>query len=90
MKVRKGWEADAHCNGCLASIHTITYDTEEQAVNAAAQAWNCRFKPEEHSLLNPAGQYACKFAENHGISVAEAMKQPMVRARFEYFNQTGA
>lgn len=40
-------------------------------------------------LLNPAGQYAVKFAQNHGISIDEAMEQPMVKARFEFFNATG-
>jgi Lar family restriction alleviation protein len=42
MTVRKGWEADAHCNGCLASFHTITYDTEEEAIAAAMAGWNQR------------------------------------------------
>jgi len=42
MQVRKGWEADAHCNGCLASIHTITYDTEQEAIDAATSDWNRR------------------------------------------------
>ena len=40
-------------------------------------------------LLNPAGQYAVKFAENHGMSISKAMEQPMVKARFEFFNVTG-
>lgn len=43
----------------------------------------------DEKLLNPAGEYAVKFAENHGISVAEAMERPMVKARFVVFNQTG-
>lgn len=42
MKVRKGWESDIHCNGCLLSMHTITYDTEEQAIAACTAAWNRR------------------------------------------------
>jgi hypothetical protein len=42
MQVRKGWEADAHCNGCLVSLHTITYDTEEEAIAAAIKGWNNR------------------------------------------------
>ena len=40
-------------------------------------------------LLNPAGEYAAEFAKNHGISIAAAMEEPMVKARFEYFNKTG-
>lgn len=40
-------------------------------------------------LPNPAGQYAVKFAQNHGMSINEAMEQPMVKARFEFFNATG-
>ena len=31
-------------------------------------------------LLNPTGEYAAKFAENHGISFSEAMSAPMVKA----------
>jgi hypothetical protein len=43
MQVRKGFEAVVHCNrSCLASIHTITYDTEEQAIKAVTEAWNKR------------------------------------------------
>lgn len=40
-------------------------------------------------LLNPAGQYAVEFAQNHGMSIGKAMEQPMVKARFEFFNATG-
>lgn len=41
------------------------------------------------NLLNPAGEYAALFAKNHGMTINEAMEQPMVKARFEYFNATG-
>ena len=34
----------------------------------------------EEKLLNPVGEYAAKLAENHGMSIAEAMKEPMVKA----------
>lgn len=47
MTVRKGWEADIHCLDCLLSMHTITYDTEEQAINAATTAWNRRAEVKE-------------------------------------------
>jgi len=40
-------------------------------------------------MLNPAGEYAVTFARNHGMSIAAAMEQPMVKARFEVFNKTG-
>lgn len=43
----------------------------------------------EQKLLNPYGEYAVKFAENHGMTINEAMKQPMVKARLEFFNATG-
>lgn len=43
----------------------------------------------EQKLLNPYGEYAVKFAENHGMSIYEAMQQPMVKARLEFFNATG-
>jgi Lar family restriction alleviation protein len=43
MKVRKGFEAVIHCNDdCLASICTITYETEQEAVKAVIEAWNRR------------------------------------------------
>ncbi len=44
---------------------------------------------DENKLFNPAGEYALKFAKNHGISIAEAMEKPMVKARFAYFADTG-
>lgn len=40
-------------------------------------------------LLNAYGKYLCKFAKNHNMSIQEAAEQPMVRARFDYFNKTG-
>lgn len=40
-------------------------------------------------MLNAYGEYALKFARNHGISVAEAMEAPMVKARKVYFDATG-
>ena len=40
-------------------------------------------------LLNPYGEYLLKFAHNHGMTVDEAAKQPMVKARLEVFNATG-
>ena len=43
----------------------------------------------DEKLLNPAGEYAVKFAENHGMSISDALEQPMVKARMEFFNQTG-
>ena len=46
MQVRKGWEADIQCS-CLLSLHTITYDTGEEAVSAATTAWNRRIGDEE-------------------------------------------
>lgn len=36
-------------------------------------------EPEE-KILSPVGEYAIKFAENHGISMSEAMRHPMVKA----------
>ncbi len=42
FKVRKGYEANVHCDYCLASMSTITYDTEEEAYLAAIKAWNRR------------------------------------------------
>ena len=42
FKVRKGYEAAVQCNGCLAQMVTITYDTEEEAIESAEKAWNRR------------------------------------------------
>lgn len=42
LGARKGFETDIHCDECSASIHTITYDTEAEAVSAAMLAWNRR------------------------------------------------
>ena len=43
----------------------------------------------DQKLLNPVGEYAVKFAQNHGISIREAFEQPMVKARRAFFNATG-
>lgn len=47
------------------------------------------YKETTEKMLNHAGEYAVKFAKNHGISVAEAMEKSMVKARFDVFNETG-
>lgn len=39
--------------------------------------------------LNPAGEYATRFAQNHRMSIAEAMEHPMVQARFRVFQEAG-
>lgn len=42
-RVRKGYEANIQCNGgCILHMGTITYDTEEEAVEAVITAWNRR------------------------------------------------
>ena len=47
-KARKGYEANIQCNGgCLALMRTITYDTEEEAVNNVVKAWNRRADNEQ-------------------------------------------
>lgn len=43
----------------------------------------------QRKMLNPYGEYVLKFAENHGISISEAYKQPMVKARYDFFCKTG-
>ncbi len=40
-------------------------------------------------VLNPYGEYVLKFAENHNMSITEAYEQPMVRARYKFFCETG-
>ena len=44
---------------------------------------------QEERLLNPAGEYAVKFAENHGMSIQEALEHPTVKARRMFFEATG-
>lgn len=34
----------------------------------------------EEKILSPVGEYAIKFANNHGMSISEAMEHPMVKA----------
>ena len=47
-KARKGYEANIQCNGgCLALMRTITYDTEEEAVEAVVNTWNRRADNEQ-------------------------------------------
>ncbi len=41
------------------------------------------------AMLNPYGEYVVAFARNHGISIAEAYEQPMVKARKVFFDATG-
>jgi len=38
-------------------------------------------------LLNQHGQYAVKFAENHGMSINEALEHPTVKAHAEYLSK---
>ena len=42
FKARKGYECPIQCSRCLALMQSITYDTEEEAVQAATKAWNRR------------------------------------------------
>lgn len=41
-KSRKGYEASVKCCGCLLQMASITYDKEEEAVEAVTKAWNAR------------------------------------------------
>ena len=41
-EVRKGYEADIHCSGCMLNYHTITFDTENDAIEDALNGWNKR------------------------------------------------
>lgn len=42
FKSRKGYEANALCTCCMANMHTITFDTEEEAEKEVIKAWNRR------------------------------------------------
>lgn len=42
-KTRKGYEASIQCNGgCLLYMTTITYDTQEEAIETVVNHWNTR------------------------------------------------
>lgn len=41
------------------------------------------------NLLNPYGEYVCKFAANHVINMSEAYERPIVRAIYDYYCKTG-
>jgi hypothetical protein len=49
MRVRKGWKADIHCKRCTLSYNTVTFDTEEKAIEKAVAVWNTR-KPLEEKI----------------------------------------
>lgn len=42
------------------------------------------YTDEGASLLNAHGQYAAKFAHNHGINIEKAMEHPTVKAHLQY------
>ena len=49
-KARKGYEANIQCNGgCILYMSTITYDSEEEAVEAVVNAWNRRADNEQRA-----------------------------------------
>lgn len=47
FKVRKGYEANVVCCECLVNMPTITYDTEEEAIQAVVRDWDRRAGGEE-------------------------------------------
>ena len=51
-KVRKGYESFIQCNGgCLALMRTITYDTEEEAIENVIKAWEKRTNNIDEKVL---------------------------------------
>lgn len=62
-----------------AKVQPCGYEGEESGAHMAAN----------QKLLNPYGEYVVRFATNHGMSIAKAMEQPMVKARLAFFQQTG-
>lgn len=72
-----------------AGAHEILTELCDALEKAEAEIKRLREKQNQGKMLNPAGEYAVRFAENHGMSVAEAMEQPMVKARFKFFNDAG-
>lgn len=86
-----GYEHNCGVHGCRILRETISmleneiYNDERKPKKAEALASS----EASNKMLNPAGEYAVQFAKNHGISIQEAMEQPMVKARFHFFNETG-
>lgn len=62
--------------------------TTDGIMHRAKQTLNDRFGT--GSLLNKHGEYVVKFAENHGISIAEAHEHPTVKAHLECCNKIDA
>lgn len=52
FKVRKGYEANVHCNKCLANMPTMTFDTEEEAYYQAVADWNTRTTTTKEEMKN--------------------------------------
>ena len=55
LGVRKGYEVVAECRGCLVHINSITFDTDEEAIDYSTNAWNTRaprFTAEEREALH--------------------------------------
>ena len=44
FSVRKGFESCIVCSDCLATMPTISYDTQEEATEAVVEDWNRRAK----------------------------------------------
>ena len=41
------------------------------------------------TILNPYGEYVVKFAQNHGLTILEAVDEPMLKAKKAFFEATG-
>lgn len=100
----ESWANSDTCDNCIAmdDIAFLAADAIRELIKCIinllkkTEGWNEQDKAAivahngtSDKMLNPAGEYAVKFAENHKISIAEAMEQPMVKARFDVFNAIG-
>lgn len=72
---------------------TMVVTDDGRKYHAPTSAWRkitqVELLDDAQPLLNPYGQYVVKFAKNHGMTINEALEQPMVKARLEFFNATG-
>jgi len=74
------------CNDCCANLdHGESCDCKVVGIDLAYGKDMTGCSP----LLNKHGEYVLKFANNHGMSIAEAHKALMVKAHLEYCNQAG-
>lgn len=91
MEVRKGYEADIHCNGCQLSYHTTTFLTEEDAIKDVVTHWNQRKSPKNdwipyYGQILEEGEYVVTLDDSVVPEDCPDMKVRMLR----FYEKSGA